>query len=73
MSEQISFADYKERFKSGSLGDKRYFLSSSKSNNEKEVTGIRSFSDGDWVVCGKDNAGFGLSYMVHSGTAIIVK
>lgn len=28
----------------------------------EEVTGLRIFSDGPWVVCGKANAGMGISY-----------
>ena len=30
----------------------------------KEVTSFRRFSDGPWIVCGKDNGGFGMSYAV---------
>jgi len=30
----------------------------------QEVTSVRVFSDGPWVVCGRENAGFGLSYCV---------
>lgn len=30
----------------------------------QEVSGIRNFSDGPWVVCGKENGGFGISHMV---------
>jgi len=67
MSEKITFETYQKRFVAGTLGDKKYFL------GDKEVTGIRSFSDGAWVVCGKENAGFGMSYCIHMGTIITVK
>lgn len=71
MRETITFETYKKRLTNGMLGDKKYFLPTF--NGEQEVTGIRTFSDGDWVVCGKANAGFGLSYCIHAGTIIIVK
>lgn len=71
MRETITFETYKKRFIAGTLGDKKYFLPTFQ--GDKEVTGIRSFSDGDWVVCGKDNGGFGMSYCIHAGTILIVK
>jgi len=36
----------------------------------QEITGLRSDR---WVVCGKENAGFGISYCCHSGTTIYLK
>jgi len=71
MSEKITFETYQKRFADGKLGDKKYFLPTF--NGEEEVTGIRSFSHGDWVVCGKANAGFGLSFCVLAETILIVK
>ncbi len=67
MTGSIAYETYKERFVAGTLGNKKYFL------GDKEITGIRTFSDGDWVVCGKENGGFGMSFCIHAGTIIIVK
>lgn len=39
-------------------------------NGPQEVTGIRWPETNPWVVCGKDNGGFGMSYCVHYGTAL---
>lgn len=71
MEEQITFEAYRKKLRAGTLGDKKYFLPTFR--GDEEVTGIRTFSDGDWAVCGKANGGFGLSYCVHAGTIIIVK
>lgn len=40
------------------------------SRERLEVTGLREFSDGPWVVCGKANAGFGLSFCVRWDTKL---
>lgn len=39
----------------------------------QEVTSIRMFSDGPWLVCGKENGGFGLSYSVSTSRKLEVK
>lgn len=39
----------------------------------EEVTSIRWPETDPWVVCGKANAGFGISYCVHYGTRLLVE
>jgi hypothetical protein len=46
----------------GKLGTRKVFIKTAW--GLQEVTGIRMFSDGPWVVCGKENGGFGKSYCV---------
>jgi len=39
-------------------------------NGPLQVTGIRWPETNPWIVCGKANAGFGLSFCVHYGTPL---
>ena len=66
----ITFEQYKKDWEKGSTP---YIPYLSTSFGEMEVTGIRTFSDGDSAVCGKANAGFGRSFMVKPQAVLKIK
>jgi hypothetical protein len=40
-------------------------------NGKQEVTSMRVLGQDLWAVCGKDNGGFGMSYMVGADTKLV--
>ncbi len=63
---QVTVRDYIN----GYTDNKRVYMREDKT---REVTGIRWPETDPWIVCGKENAGFGLSFCVHYGTPLFVE
>lgn len=67
---KITVGEYIDLAKAGRLPAKVFIPTAW---GEQEVTSIRWPDTDPWIVCGKENGGFGLSYCVHYGTTLIVR